>query len=599
MSSSSSISPTPDNTGVAGAQALNEHGQPENSRARTRQLERHGTAAIRALSAVTGADYRARRLRIDGRPVPFATPYLTLDFAASTLPRSRGVSDSLAARLRYSNMELHKSLAPDHPLARVLFDILEQIRAESQVPDHLLGMRDNLDQSFYAWCFESRSNGLVESSVGILLYTLIHMVRARLINNRDDEEVEALIEATRANLGPLIGIPFYQLSKTKSDQAAYAEHALIIAHLISELAGDDFDRDDDTESALARHSVILGPDWDSQDLEATEDGAGGIGGGASAAAEDGLESAGDYRRFTTEFDVEITGEKLYRAAQREELRHELDQQVKGQAVSVTRLALRLQRLFATPEQDGWLFGQDEGVVDGRRLSQLVSNPAYRQVFRQNRTQPVCDTVVSFLIDNSGSMKAQRFEAVAVLVDTLARAIDLAGAKSEILGFTTADWNGGRAMKAWRQQGMPADPGRINEIQHVIYKDADTSWKRARSSIAAMLKTHHFREGVDGEALVWAYRRLQSRPEARRLLIVISDGAPMDAATHNANRAGFLTDHLKSVAHFLENNHSIELGAIGIDLDLSDVYRNTLTLDLAGTLTNRSYAALEMLFQARR
>lgn len=571
----------------------------ENSHARTRQLERHGTAAIRALSAEAGADYRARRLRIDGRPVPFATPYLCLDFALSSLPRSRGVADSLAARLCYSDASLHQSLAPEQALARVLFDILEQIRAESQVPDHLVGMRQNIDQSFYAWCFESRSNGLVESSVGILLYTLIHMVRARLINNRDDEEVEALIEATRANLGPLIGKPFYQLSKTKTEQAVYAVHALEIAHLISELAGDEFANEDDTETTLARHSVILGPDWDSQDQDATEDGAGGIGGGASSTAEEGLESAGDYRRFTTEFDVEVTGEDLYRLSQREELRQDLDQQVKGQAVSVTRLALRLQRLFATPEHDGWLFGQDEGVVDGRRLSQLVSNPAYRQVFRQNRVQPVCDTVVSFLIDNSGSMKSQRFEAVAVLVDTLARAIDLAGATSEILGFSTGDWNGGRSMKAWRQQGMPENPGRINEIMHIVYKDADTSWKRSRSSIATMLKTHHFREGVDGEALVWAYRRLQARTEARRLLIVVSDGAPMDAATHNANRPGFLTDHLKSVVAFLENNRAIELGAIGIDLDLSDVYQNSLTLDLAGTLTNHSYSALEMLFQPQR
>ncbi|MBX2824340.1 MAG: cobalamin biosynthesis protein CobT [Gammaproteobacteria bacterium] len=575
-----------------------EQGRPENSHARTRQLERHGTACIRALSAFTSAEYRARRLRVDGKPVPYASPHLSLDFSSATLARSRGVSDSLAVRLRYSDLNLHHSLAPVQPLARVIFDILEQLRAESQVPPHFVGVRANLDDAFLAWCLESRANGLVESSLGILLYTVIHMVRARLINNRDDEEVEALIEATRANLGPLIGKPFYQLSKTRHDQAAFAGHALEIAELVTELVGEESDDAGETESTLARHSVILGPDWDSQDLDLAEDGAGGIGGGAMATAEESLENAGDYRSFSTEFDKVVSGEQLYRQEQRDKLRSELDQQVRGQAVSVTRLALRLQRLFATPEVDGWLFGQDEGVIDGRRLSQLVSNPAYRQVFRQTRLQPICDTVVSFLIDNSGSMKAQRFEAVAVLIDTYARALDLAGAKSEILGFTTGDWNGGRVMKAWRAAGMPSQPGRLNELMHIVYKDADTPWKRARSSLASMLKPQHFREGVDGEALVWAYRRLQQRPEQRRILVIVSDGAPMDAATFNANRAGFMTDHLQSVARFLQQQRTIELGAIGIDLDLSDVYHNSLMLDLEGTLTNRSYAALESLFRTR-
>ena len=574
-----------------------EDGKIENSRARTRQLERHGAAAIRAVSASIDAEYRATRLRVDGQPVPYASPYLSVNFAHITLPRSRGVADSLAARLTHSDPQLHQSLNPENALAKVLFDILEQIRCEALVPEHLSGMRGNLDIAFQEWCQEARNGGMVESSIGILLYTVIHMVRARLINNTDDEEVAGLIEATRANIAPLIGKPFYQLAKCREQQALFAPHALEIAQTIAELAGSELSDDAEVEAALERNSVILGPDWDSQDFDAA-DGAGGIGGGAAVTQQEGLDSAGDYHIFSTEFDTQVSGNSLYRAGQLETLRAELDRQIAGQAVSVTRLALRLQKLFAAPEIDGWLFGQDEGVLDGRRLSQLVSNPAYGQVFRKDRWQPVNDTVVSFLIDNSGSMKAQRYEAVAVLVDTFARALELAGAKSEILGFTTGDWNGGQVMKAWRASGMPADPGRLNQTMHVVYKDADTSWKRARPSIAAMLKTLHFREGVDGEALIWAYRRLLQRQERRRVLVVISDGAPLDAATHNANREGFLQDHLHSVSDFLHRQSEIELGAIGIDLDLSDQYRNSINLNLEGTLNTRVYGALEALFRLR-
>lgn len=570
-----------------------------NSRARTRQLERHGAASIRAFSASIDADYRARRLRVDGRPVPFATPYLSADFGEISAARSRGISDAMASRLRYSDQSLHRALSPEAPFARVIFDILEQLRCEALVPPTLTGVRENLDQAFHEWCLGARADGMVESSIGILLYTLIHIVRARLINNTDDEEVAGLIEATRANLSPIIGKPFYQLAKTREDQALYAVPALEIAATLNDMAGSELNDAADADTTLAKHTVMLGPDWDSQDFDAALDGVGGGGAAGTEVTEDTLDSVGDYHVFTTEFDRVVTGESLYRLAQRQQLRDDLDRQVKGQAVSVTRLALRLQKLFAVPQRDGWLFGQDEGLLDGRRLSQLVSNPAYHQVFVKDRLQPVSDTVVSFLIDNSGSMKSQRFEAVAVLVDTCARALELSGAKSEILGFTTGDWNGGEAMKAWRKRGMPPDPGRLNQSLHVVYKEADTSWKRARHSIASLMKTVHFREGLDGEALIWAWRRLSARSERRKILVVVSDGAPLDAATHNNNRDGFLSDHLYNVASFLQRQPDVEIGAIGIDLDLSDLYHNSISLNLEGTLTNQSYASLERLFGAQR
>jgi len=261
----------------------------------------------------------------------------------------------------------------------------------------------------------------------------------------------------------------------------------------------------------------------------------------------------------------------------------LDSMVRAQSVSPARLALQFRHLLGVVDHDGWEFEADAGVVDGRRLAQLA-RPADAlagppNVFRRDRHEVACHAVVAFLVDGSGSMKAQRGEAVAVLVDTWCRALDLAGVSSEVLGFTTGGWNGGRALADWRRAGSPDQPGRLNEACHIVYKDADTAWRRSRRSLAAMLETRHHREGLDGEALAWAAGRLMVRPERRRLLVVVSDGAPMDSATHLHNRDGFLDDHLGAVAGHLERSTVVELGALGLDRDLGAWYRNSVDLDL--------------------
>jgi cobaltochelatase CobT len=210
--------------------------------------------------------------------------------------------------------------------------------------------------------------------------------------------------------------------------------------------------------------------------------------------------------------------------------------------------------------------------------------------------PRCETVVSFLIDNSGSMKRQRYEAVAVMVDIYSRALDLAGVANEILGFTTGGWTGGQTIESWRRAGSPENPGRLNDRLHVVYKDADTPWRRARDSIATLLSTHHFREGLDGEALEWAAGRLRRTNAARRCLVMISDGAPMDSATSQNNPEGFLTGHMMRVIRRIERAGEIELAGIGIDLDLDAFYDRSLVLDLTGTLGNAEFRALESLFR---
>ena len=566
------------------------------STARLRLLERHGAASLRALSGVPLAEYRASRLRVDGKPAPFAAPYLGIDFANAKLSQSRGVVDSLGLRLKHSDRELHRRLSPPSGFARLVFDVLEHTRCESLVPLERTGLRPNLDAAFKLWCHEAHGNGFCDSDLGILLYTVIHMVRARLIGTFEDETAEALIEATRANLGPIIGKSLYQLKNYREDQVGFAKHATDIANELHQMVSDAAEDADDGLKLKERHSVILPPDWNDSDIDSEIESAGA----GSASVIDGeqtdLQRLGDYHVFTTEHDQLVDASSLLRHEKRYQYRNQLDQLVKSQAVSVTRLARELQSVFAQPEHDGWLFGQEEGLIDARRLAQLVSNPEYHQVFVQDRMQLKSNAVVSFLIDNSGSMKRQRFEAVAVLLDTYCRALDLAGVKSEVLGFTTADWNGGKALQQWRKAGQPDNPGRMGELLHVVYKSADDAWRRSRGDMACLLSTQHFREGVDGEALIWAYQRLQARTEQARYLVVISDGAPLDAATQNTNREGFLADHLASVAKFIESDPAVALGAIGIDLDMSDTFANSVSLDLGGTLGQASYRVLNTLFK---
>ena len=568
--------------------------KPTNT-ARLRLLERHGAASLRALAGVPLAEYRASRLRVDGKPAAFAAPYLAVDFADVELTQSRGVMDSLSLRLKHSDYELHRKLSPPSGFARLVFDVLEHTRCESLLPEAQLGLRANLDAAFINWCHEAHGNGFCDSDLGILLYTVIHMVRARLIGTFEDETAEALIEATRANLGPVLGKPLYQLKKCKADQAAFAVHAAEIANKLGQMVADAADDVDDAVKLKAGHSVVLPPDWNDSDIDAEFESTGPGATVSTSSSHADLHKLGDYHIHTDEFDQLVNASTLLRNEKRYELRSKLDQLIKSQAVSVTRLAREMQVLFARPDHDGWLFAQEEGLIDARRLAQLVSNPEYHQVFVQDRLQLQSNAVVSFLIDNSGSMKRQRFEAVAVLVDTYTRALDLAGVQSEVLGFTTADWNGGKAMQSWRKAGQIENPGRIGELLHVIYKSSDDAWRRSRGSMACMLSTQHFREGVDGEALIWAYQRLKERQESGRYLVVISDGAPLDAATANANREGFLADHLASVAKFIEADPTIHLGAIGIDLDMSDTFNNSVSLDLGGTLGQASYRVLHSLF----
>ncbi|MFT7474572.1 MAG: cobaltochelatase CobT [Verrucomicrobiales bacterium] len=560
----------------------------------TRRRERNGAAIVRALGRTPDAEFRARQLEVRDKPIAIASPHLTSAPDEQEVP-ARGLYDALGVRLRYSDRTLHDSLQPDDIIARVVFDMLEQLRCESLVPDELAGSRANLEAAFRTWC---QGQELTSTAIGLLLFTVLQMARARLIYPIHDELIEDQIESTRANISPIIGVALKGLTEHRSDQGSFAVPALSLAEAIREMVTSETDEDRSAEAQAQVASLVIPPEWGAEDPAEGDMQIGGVS-GSSDAERESLDDVGGYHVFTRENDVELQAADIYSIDVRRELRRSLDEQVAAQAVSAFTIARRLRQLFLGFERDGWRSGEEEGLLDGARLGQIVANPTNRAVFRQKRFRPVAPAVVSFLIDNSGSMKRQRHETVTVLVDTLTRALDLAGATSEVLGFTTASWNGGEALRKWRRDGEPAQPGRLAETSHIVYKAADTPWKRSRLSVASMMKTQHFREGIDGEAIVWAYRRLLDRPEARKLLIVISDGAPMEAATLNANGEAFLESHLRSVAHRIERERIVELGAVSIDQPVDSVFAKSVDMDLRGTLTLSEYGLLERLFLSHR
>ena len=553
-----------------------------------RHLDRLSSAGLRAVAAEPRAEIRGNRVEVAERAIGIVVPYLAVDLATIDHQHRRGITDSLGLRVRYSDRDLHLSLSPTEPLERVVFDIAEQFRCEALAGPQLRGLRANLATAFEQWTERAQAERLTETGVGLLIFTVTHMLRYRLLGIATSEHVDDIIETTRGNLGRLVGHALKPLPSLVDDQAAYAEPAAEIARLVAEMAGDAAESLREASDDDERHRLLVPLDWETLDHE--------IAGGTQRGAAD---ADANYRVFTTVHDVEVAGSSLYRQSVLRAKRAELEDLRAAQAVSVARVAQRLRLLFASRRFEGWHGGHDDGQLDPARLAHIVANPGDEHIYRQPVERPATDAVVSFLIDTSGSMKAQRYQSIAVLVDTLTRALEMADVSSEVLGFTTASWGGGRSRADWVAAGRPENPGRLADVSHIIYKSADQSWRQSRFSTAAMLRTEHYREGLDGEALRWAAGRLAARPERRRVLVLISDGIPMETSTAGTNPDGYLTDHLRSVWQQIDHPHLVELGAITLEHDLSGFASRSVHLDLAGTLSVGTYDVLHRLFAQRR
>ncbi|SIR40053.1 cobaltochelatase CobT [Aromatoleum tolulyticum] len=564
---------------------------------RQQKVEELCAATLRALTGRPALHYRGRRLYAGERLVTQHAPHLRVDPGEDGFTDCRAAADGAALRLLYSDAGLHARLCPADPVERLVFELLEQLRVETLAPADMPGMARNLHDRFHSWSRAFYRSGLTEGSVGILLYTVAQMCWSRLTARPVLEDTEDYIESTRMGLVSALGSALSGIRRHRHEQHAFARHALAIARVVGErvraerAAQDDESakKDDKHVDAQAGFALLL-------DFDDVADGSDGIAAattGVSKAFADADLAALAYRVYTTRFDTEVVAATLVRRALLREYRERLDRRVAEQGVNLSRLARQLAAVLARPAPDGWRFGEEEGHIDGRRLAQLISSPAERRVFRQERYVPQADCAASFLVDCSGSMKTH-IEPVAVLLDVLMRALETIGVATELLGFTTGAWNGGRAYRDWMSRGRPPHPGRLNEVCHMVFKDADRPWRRARSDIAALLKADLFREGIDGEAVDWACNRLLARSEARRILIVVSDGCPSDGATGLANDPFYLDNHLKEVVARREREGAVEILGLGVGLDLSPFYRRSLATDMTQGLENTLFTEIVQL-----
>jgi len=553
----------------------------------------------------------------------FRVPLPGRDLPSEQVTEARGFADSFALKLRHHNAALHARAAPPEPIARACYDAIEQVRYEALGANRFSGIKANLDAATELRTASDKIVRAQNSSEVPLQTALALLVREALTGEAVPEKARGGIELVRDFLQEKVGGDFAQLADKIGDQEAFQKLALDMLRELdltrptdapdesdSDEPDDEDGADDDSEGEDENQG-----EGDPQAAEMAGDMAEGEGEGSesSEAETDGEMSEGepgeegdasnapvrpnrpqaevpasvDYRAYTTRFDEEVAAPDLCDAEELDRLRAYLDSQLTGLQGVVTRLANRLQRRLMAQQNRSWDFDQEEGVLDAARLSRVIVSPGTALSYKVERDVEFKDTIVTLLIDNSGSMRGRPISIAAISADILARTLERCGVKTEILGFTTRAWKGGQSREAWLADGKPANPGRLNDLRHIIYKQADEPWRRARRNLGLMMREGLLKENIDGEALIWAHSRLLYRPEERRILMVISDGAPVDDSTLSVNSAGYLEAHLRSVIEWIEKVSPVQLVAIGIGHDVTRYYRRAVTImdveQLGGTI----------------
>lgn len=551
--------------GAAGAQLFPER--------RTQEIRQLCAASLRALGADPRLELLGSRPYRGTTVLPFNAPHLYPPAESASFASFRGASDGMALRTLHSDTAAHLALLPENPGARLVFEVLEQFRCESLAT--LPGVAANLRARHVAWSKEYLASGLAESALGILLYTILQVTRSRITGEPVVEESEDLIEATRANLPSTLGPLLPALRRHKMSQADFAPRALQVAGLVADAVQGLESRAparkaaNDKDSKASEFSLLVDVELDAASI------------GVSSNSTSGTlaSSAAGYTVFTRAYDKISPATSLVREDLLRGYRERIAERVRTEAVNATLLAKKLQGLLCVPERSGHDSGAEEGQLDGAMLGRFIASPTESRLFKTERFEPVAAATVTFLVDCSGSMK-QHAEGLAAFLDVLVRALDRIEVPCEVLGYTTGAWNGGRALKDWRSSGSPPNPGRLNELSHLVFKDAETSWRTGRLGLAAMLKSTLYREGIDGEAVRWALSRLGARDGQRKILVVVSDGSPADGATANANDENYLQHDLANVLREAEAAGGTTILGLGLGLDMSPYFRRNAILDAA-------------------
>ena len=554
-------------------------------------------------------------------------PQVTRRMTRDEVLLARGTADAYAMRLRFHNEGLHRKYAPSGDIARGLFEAMETARCEALGARAMPGTAGNIDAKIAE---EATRNGYAEISdrgQAPLPAAAGYLVR-HLATGRDLPPGAAnVMDLWRGFLEQQAGETLENVGEVLDDQVAFARFT---RQVIDDLGyGDQLGDDPDAEDPESEPEAE--PDQEEQDQsdqgdeqeEAQQDETETSSDQAQADMEqvqtqltddfDEMDMADEaefddqdlpdqlppppisdadpnYSVYTTEFDEEILAEELADTVELERLRSYLDQQLEPLKGAVNRLANKLQRRLQAQQNRSWLFDLDEGILDAGRLARIVTNPTTPLSFKQEKDMEFRDTVVTLLLDNSGSMRGRPISIAAICADVLARTLERCQVKCEILGFTTRAWKGGQSRETWLNAGRETTPGRLNDLRHIIYKSADAPWRRTRPNLGLMMKEGLLKENIDGEALEWAHRRLCCRQEARKVLMVISDGAPVDDSTLSVNAASYLEKHLRDVIDMVEKRRAVELVAIGIGHDVTRYYQRAVTItdveQLAGAMTEQ-------------
>jgi cobaltochelatase CobT len=592
----------------------------------TEPFKRAVTGCLRAIAKKSELDvaFAAERPGLVGGKVRLPEPARKLNRQEAAIVR--GHADSIALKLACHDPAMHRRLVPGGQQARAVFDAVEQARVEAIGARRMMGVARNLsamlDDRFHRGKFDEitdRADAPIEDAVAM-------MVRERLTGQAPPPAAKKLVDLWRPFIEDRAGRGLDRLERLLDDQRKFGDavHDLLEALDMGEDRTSSDEEEEGEEGDQDRRKDETGEQGeaaDSEDMEkmsmedaeasadAAETSEEAVDAPAADMADDSemgeSETAAepwrprnrpneprgpDYKPFTMRFDETVPAEELCEPEELDRLRGYLDKQLSHLQGVVARLANRLQRRLMAQQNRAWEFDLEEGLLDTARLPRVVIDPMHPLSFKREKETNFRDTVVTLLLDNSGSMRGRPITVAATCADILARTLERCGVKVEILGFTTRAWKGGQSRESWLAAGKSANPGRLNDLRHIIYKSADAPWRRARKNLGLMMREGLLKENIDGEALDWAHRRLLARSEQRRILMMISDGAPVDDSTLSVNPGNYLERHLRWVIEEIELRSPIELIAIGIGHDVTRYYRRAVTIvdaeELGGAMTEK-------------
>jgi cobaltochelatase CobT len=587
-------------------------------------VKRTTSAVVRAMAgrADVTVNYASGQAGVRGTTVRLPPPPRQPHQA--DIARLRGAADAAGLRLRYHDEALHQTLMPVGHDAKDIYNVLAQARVEAIGARMMKGVALNLDASLEAR-YQSEGYGAMTERSQVPLAEAVRLIlREKLAGQEVPPSAQQAVGHWRDFIEGKLSSHFGKLGERLADQESFSRAVRDVIAALDVEPYEEADPDADAEEQEGEgQGGESGPQEEKGSDQSGTPGADGSSDAAMGEAESvesqegegeggdpvmmpghGSEEAGGtarqkpmpsnaegaerpYAVYTQSFDQQVEAPDLCEPEELTRLRQQLDQQLQNLQGVVGKLANRLQRKLMAKQTRAWNFDLEEGMLDAGRLARVIANPTHSLSFKQERDTDFRDTVVSLLIDNSGSMRGRPIAVAAMSADILARTLERCGVKVELLGFTTKAWKGGQSREKWVADGKPNMPGRLNDLRHIIYKAADTPWRRARKNLGLMLKEGLLKENIDGEALLWAHNRLLGRPEQRRIVMVISDGAPVDDSTLSVNNGSYLERHLREVIHWIENNSGVELVAIGIGHDVTRYYRRAVTIsdaeELGGTM----------------